>query len=90
MTKFVAIAVILALMLAVAVPAFGQASAVGGSVQYVDCDQAQVAVTQQVNAANDQDLAGVAQSLSVDQNQVLACYGSVAAGGDIWWDWWWW
>jgi hypothetical protein len=37
MTKFVA--VILALMLAVAVPAFAQASAVGGSVQYVDCDQ---------------------------------------------------
>jgi hypothetical protein len=30
MTKFVAVAVILALMLAVAVPAFAQASAVGG------------------------------------------------------------
>jgi hypothetical protein len=36
MTKFVAVAIILALMLAVSVPAFAQASAVGGSVQYVD------------------------------------------------------
>jgi hypothetical protein len=86
MTKFVA--VILALMLVIAVPAFAQATAVGGSVQYVDCDQAQVAVTQQVNAANNQDLAGVAQDLSVEQNQVLACSGSVAAGGDVWTSWW--
>ena len=82
MTKFVAVAVILALMLVVSVPAFAQATAVGG-VQYVDCDQAQVAVTQQVNAFNDQDLAGVAQSLSVDQNQVSACSGSIAAGDDV-------
>ena len=89
MTKFVAVAVILALMLVIAVPAFAQATAVGGSVQYVDCDQAQVAVTQQVNAANNQDLAGVAQDLSVEQNQVLACSGSVAAGGDVWTSWWW-
>ena len=87
MTKFVAVAVILALMLVIAVPAFAQATAVGGSVQYVDCDQAQVAVTQQVNAANNQDLAGVAQDLSVEQNQVLACSGSVAAGGDVWTSW---
>jgi hypothetical protein len=86
MTKFVA--VILALMLVIAVPAFAQATAVGGSVQYVDCDQAQVAVTQQVNAANNQDFAGVAQDLSVEQNQVLACSGSVAAGGDVWTSWW--
>jgi hypothetical protein len=90
MTKFVAVAVILALMLAISVPAFAQATAVGGSVQYVDCDQAQAAATVQVNAANDQDLAGVAQSLSVEQNQVLACSGSVAAGGDVWLDSWWW
>jgi translation initiation factor 2 gamma subunit (eIF-2gamma) len=57
MTKFVAVAVNLALMLAVSVPAFAQATAVGGSVQYVDCDQVQVAVTQQVNAADNQRLA---------------------------------
>jgi hypothetical protein len=88
MTKFMAVAVIVALMLAISVPAFAQASAVGGSVQYVDCDQAQVAVTQQVNAANNQDLAGVAQDLSVEQNQVLACSDSIAAGGSVW-SWWW-
>jgi hypothetical protein len=69
--------------MAISVPAFAQATAVGGSVQYVDCDQAQVAVTQQVNAANNQDLAGVAQSLTVDQNQVLACSNSIAAGMDV-------
>jgi len=85
MTKLVVTAVILALMLvAAAVPAFA-ASAVGGSVQYADCDQAHVAVTQQVNAANNQDLAGVAQDLSVEQNQVLACSDSIAAGGSVWW-----
>ena len=78
MTKLVVKAVILALMLVAAVvPAFA-ASAVGGSVQ------AQVAVTQQVNAANNQDLAGVAQDLSVEQNQVLACSDSIAAGGSVW------
>jgi hypothetical protein len=78
MTKFMA--VILALMLAVAVPAFAQASAVGGSVQFVDCDQVQAAATVQVNAANNQDL-------SVEQNQVLACSDSIAAGNDVWWSW---
>ncbi|HEX2180977.1 MAG TPA: hypothetical protein VHH10_01730 [Rubrobacteraceae bacterium] len=83
MTKFVAVAITLVLMLAVSVPAFAQATAVGGSVQYVDCDQVQVATTQQVNAANDQDLAGVSQSLSVDQNQVSACADSIAAGDDV-------
>jgi hypothetical protein len=75
-------AAMVALMLAMAVPAFA-ASAVGGDVEFVDCDQVQVAVTQQVNAFNDQDLAGVAQSLSVDQNQVSACSGSIAAGDDV-------
>ena len=83
MTKFVAVAIILVLMLAVSVPAFAQATAVGGSVQYVDCDQVQVETTQQVNAANDQDLAGVSQSLSVDQNQVSTCADSIAAGDDV-------
>ena len=89
MTKFLAVAVILALMLAISVPAFAQASAVGGSVQYVDCDQAQAAATVQVNAANNQDLAGVAQSLTVEQNQVLACSHSIAAGNNVWLGGWW-
>lgn len=82
MKKILVMVAMLALMLVMAVPAFA-ASAIGGSVEFVDCDQAQVAVTQQVNAANDQDLAGVAQSLEVSQNQVLACSGSIAAGDDV-------
>jgi LPXTG-motif cell wall-anchored protein len=83
MRKIVLLAAVMAMVLAAAAPAFAQASAVGGSVQYVDCDQIQAAVTGQYNVENDQDLAGVAQWLGVDQNQVLACYGSIAAGEDV-------
>jgi LPXTG-motif cell wall-anchored protein len=71
------------MVLAAAAPAFAQATAVGGSVQYVDCDQIQAAVTGQYNVGNQQDLAGIAQDLGVSQNQVNACYGSVAVGGDV-------
>jgi len=85
MTKLVVTAVILALMLvAAAVPAFA-ASAVGGSVQYVDCDQAQVAVTQQVNAANNQDLVLLDAEVLRHTSEVLACSDSIAAGGSVWW-----
>ena len=77
------LAAVVAMMLAAAAPAFAQASAVGGSVQYVDCDQIQAAVTGQYNVANEQDLAAVAQWLGVSQNQVSACYGSIAAGDDV-------
>ena len=73
----------MAMVLAAAAPAFAQATAVGGSVQYVDCDQIQAAATGQYNVGNDQDLAGVAQELGVSQNQVLACSGSIAAGEDV-------
>ena len=83
MRKIVLLAAVMAMVLAAAAPAFAQASAVGGSVQYVDCDQIQAAVTGQYNVENDQDLAGVAQWLGVDENQVLACYGSIAAGDDV-------
>src|ERR671917_2804074 len=83
MRKIVLLAAVMAMVLAAAAPAFAQASAVGGSVQYVDCDQIQAAVTGQYNVENDQDLAAVAQWLGVDQNQVLACYGSIAAGEDV-------
>ena len=69
--------------LVAAVPAFA-ASAVGGSVQYVDCGQPQVAVTQQLNAANNQRLAGMAQDLSVELNQVLVCSHGIAAGRSVW------
>jgi hypothetical protein len=77
------LAAVMAMVLAAAAPAFAQASAVGGSVQYVDCDQIQAAATGQYNVANDQDLAGIAQELGVSQNQVLACLDSIAAGNNV-------
>jgi alanyl-tRNA synthetase len=83
MRKAMLLAAVMAMVLAAAAPAFAQANAVGGSVQYVDCDQIQAAATTQYNTNNDQDLAGIAQELGVDQNQVLACLGSLAAGRDV-------
>jgi hypothetical protein len=77
------LAAVMAMVLAAAAPAFAQANAVGGSVQYVDCDQIQAAATGQYNTDNAQDLAGIAQELGVSQNQVLACVGSIAAGEDV-------
>jgi hypothetical protein len=81
--KIMLLAAVMAMVLAAAAPAFAQANAVGGSVQYVDCDQIQAAATGQYNTNNQQDLAGVAQELGVSQNQVLACLGSIAAGRDV-------
>jgi hypothetical protein len=78
------LAAVMAMVLAATAPAFAQATAVGGSVQYVDCDQIQAAATGQYNVANDQEaLAALAQELGVDQNQVLACFRSIAAGRDV-------
>jgi hypothetical protein len=77
------LAAVMAMILAAAAPAFAQANAVGGSVQYVDCDQIQAAATGQYNPDNQQDLAGIAQELGVSQNQVLACLESVAAGNNV-------
>jgi len=77
------LAAVMAMVLAAAAPAFAQATAVGGSVQYVDCDQIQAAATTQYNTNNQQDLAGIAQELGVDENQVLACFQSIAAGRDV-------
>jgi hypothetical protein len=83
MRKVMLLAAVMAMVLAAA-PAFAQANAVGGSVQYVDCDQIQAAATGQYNVANDQEaLAALAQELGVDQNQVLACFRSIAAGRDV-------
>jgi hypothetical protein len=82
MKKLMSMTAMLALMLVAAAPAFAQSTAIGGDVDFVDSDQAQLALTQQVNFANDQDLAGVAQSLDVEQDQALAAEGSVAAGSD--------
>ncbi len=83
MRKIVLLAAVMAMVLAAAAPAFAQASAVGGSVQYVDCDQIQAAATGQYNVGNQQDLAGIAQELGVSQNQVSACLDSIAAGNDV-------
>ena len=83
MRKIVLLAAVMAMVLAAAAPAFAQATAVGGSVQYVDCDQIQAAATGQYNLGNEQDLAGIAQELGVSQNQVSACLGSIAAGEDV-------
>jgi hypothetical protein len=74
---------VMAMVLAAAAPAFAQANAVGGSVQYVDCDQIQAAATGQYNANNQQTNAGIAQDLGVSQNQVSACLGSIAAGRNV-------
>ncbi len=83
MKKVMLMAAVMAMVLAAAAPAFAQANAVGGSVQYVDCDQIQAAATGQYNVGNDQDLAGIAQELGVEQNQVSACLDSIAAGNDV-------
>src|SRR5215218_6581936 len=84
MRKVMLMAAVMAMVLAAAAPAFAQANAVGGSVQYVDCDQIQAAATGQYNVENNQeDLAALAQQLGVDQNQVLACLGSIAAGRNV-------
>src|SRR5215204_246291 len=83
MRKVMLLAAVMAMVLAAAAPAFAQANAVGGSVQYVDCDQIQAAATGQYNVGNKQDLAGIAQDLGVSQNQVLACFKSIAAGRDV-------
>jgi hypothetical protein len=81
--KIMLLAAVMAMVLAAAAPAFAQANAVGGSVQYVDCDQIQAAATGQYNTDNQQDMAGIAQELGVSQNQVLACLDSIAAGRDV-------
>src|SRR4051794_38422395 len=81
MRKVMLLAAMLAMVLAAAAPAFAQ-SAVAGSVQYVDCDQIQAALGQYQNA-NADDFSSVAQELGVSQNQVLACFGSAAAGRNI-------
>jgi hypothetical protein len=81
--KVMLLAAVMAMVLAAAAPAFAQATAVGGSVQYVDCDQIQAAATGQYNANNTQNQAGIAQELGVSQNQVLACLDSIAAGRNV-------
>ena len=74
-------AALLAMVLAAAAPAFAQ-TATGGNVAILQysCDQIQAAVNTQYQAGEGTGaVAGDAQSLGVDQQQVLACFGTAAA-----------
>ncbi len=73
------LAAIMAMVLAAAAPAFAQATATGGNVEYADCDQVQAAANTQY--ANDTgNLAAIAADQGISQEQVLACLDSAAAG----------
>ena len=75
------LAAMLAMVLAAAAPSFAQ-TAVGGDtaiLQY-SCDQIQAAVNTQYQAGEGTGaVAGAAQELGIDQQQVLACFGTAAA-----------
>src|SRR5918998_520605 len=75
------LAAMLAMVLAAAAPALAQ-TATGGDttiLQY-SCDQIQAAVNTQYQAGEGTGaVAGAAQALHIDQQQVLACFGTAAA-----------
>ena len=75
------LAAMLAMVLAAAAPALSQTAA-GGDVAVLQysCDQIQAAVnTQYQQGEGTGAVAGAAQSLGIDQQQVLACFGTAAA-----------
>src|SRR3712207_3957486 len=75
------LAAMLAMVLAAAAPSFAQTAA-GGDVAVLQysCDQIQAAVNTQYQAGEGTGaVAGAAQSLGIDQQQVLACFGTAAA-----------
>jgi hypothetical protein len=75
------LAAMLAMVLAAAAPALAQ-TATGGNVAILQysCDQIQAAVNQQYQQGEGTGaVAGAAQSLGIDQQQVLACFGTAAA-----------
>ena len=75
------LAAMLAMVLAAAAPSFAQTAA-GGDVAVLQysCDQIQAAVnTQYQQGEGTGAVAGAAQSLGVDQQQVLACFGTALA-----------
>ena len=81
MRKVMLLAAMLAMVLAAAAPALSQTAA-GGDVAILQysCDQIQAAVnTQYQQGEGAGAVAGAAQSLGVDQQQVLACFGTAAA-----------
>ncbi len=74
-------AALLAMVLAAAAPAFAQ-TAVGGdaAVLQYSCNQIQAALdVQYQNGEGTGAVEAAAQALNVDQNQVLACFGTAAA-----------
>ncbi len=74
-------AALLAMVLAAAAPAFAQTAQGGDTaiLQY-SCNQIQAAVnTQYQQGEGTGAVAGAAQSLGVNQNAVLACFGTAAA-----------
>jgi hypothetical protein len=78
------LAAMLAMVLAAAAPSFAQ-TATGGDVAVLQysCDQIQAAVNTQYQAGEGTGaVAGAAQSLGIDQQQVLACFGQAAAAQD--------
>ncbi len=75
------LAALLAMVMAAAAPAFAQ-TAVGGdsAVLQYSCNQIQAAVNTQYQLGEGTGaVAGAAQSLGVDQNAVLACFGTAVA-----------
>ena len=94
MRKLMAVGAMLALMLVAAAPALA-ATATGGDVdlRFVDASQTQAAAAAQTQegdatAGNLGSAAAIDQSLTIEQSQVNAGWGGVAAGDDIWWGWW--
>jgi hypothetical protein len=82
--KVMLLAAMLAMVLAAAAPALAQTAA-GGDVAVLQysCDQIQAAVNTQYQAGEGAGaVAGAAQSLGIDQQQVLACFGTAAAAQD--------
>jgi LPXTG-motif cell wall-anchored protein len=79
------LAAMLAMVLAAATPALSQ-TAVGDDaviLQY-SCDQIQAAVnTQYQQGEGVGAVAGAAEELGIDQQQVLACFGTAAAAQDV-------
>ncbi len=75
------LAALLAMVMAAAAPAFAQ-TAVGGdsAVLQYSCNQIQAAVNTQYQAGEGTNaVAGAAQSLGINQNAVLACFGTAVA-----------
>ena len=75
------LAAMLAMVLAAAAPALSQTAAGGdATVLQYSCNQIQAAVnTQYQQGEGSGAVAGAAQSLGIDQQQVLACFGTAAA-----------